>query len=92
MLVSLEAHTRTCPEYVATRWYRAPEVMLSAKNYTQALDIFSIGCILAEMLGNKPLFPGKNYVDQLNKVRKGPWLLTFSCILLSPTLQRPLRC
>ena len=55
-------------EYVATRWYRAPEVMISAKNYTQALDIFSIGCILAEMLGNKPLFPGKNYVDQLNKV------------------------
>ena len=61
-------HAGIMTEYVATRWYRAPEVMLSAKNYTMALDIFSIGCILAEMLGNKPLFPGKNYVDQLNKI------------------------
>eukprot|EP00051_Salpingoeca_urceolata_P002712 m.52332 g.52332 ORF g.52332 m.52332 type:complete len:380 (-) comp12283_c0_seq1:303-1442(-) len=55
-------------EYVATRWYRAPEVMVNAKAYTQALDIWSVGCILAEMLGNKPLFPGQNYVDQLNRI------------------------
>lgn len=56
------------PEYVATRWYRAPEVMVAARRYTKALDVWSIGCIFAEMLGNKPLFPGKNYVDQLNRI------------------------
>lgn len=61
-------HAGILTEYVATRWYRAPEVMVNAKNYTKALDMWSIGCILAEMLGNRPLFPGKNYVDQLGKI------------------------
>jgi len=61
-------HAGMLTEYVATRWYRAPEVMLNAKNYTSALDMWSIGCILAEMLGNKAVFPGKNYVDQLSKI------------------------
>jgi serine/threonine protein kinase len=42
--------------------------MVSARQYTKALDMWSIGCIFAEMLGNKPLFPGKNYVDQLNRI------------------------
>lgn len=55
-------------EYVATRWYRAPEVMLSFTNYTKAIDIWSVGCILAELLGEKPLFRGKDYVDQLNQI------------------------
>lgn len=61
-------HAGMLTEYVATRWYRAPEVMVSARQYTKALDMWSIGCIFAEMLGNKPLFPGKNYVDQLNRI------------------------
>ncbi|KAF6071839.1 Protein kinase domain family protein [Candida albicans] len=55
-------------EYVATRWYRAPEIMLSFTNYTKAIDIWSVGCILAELLGGKPLFRGKDYVDQLNQI------------------------
>nr|XP_018260885.1 CMGC/MAPK protein kinase [Kwoniella dejecticola CBS 10117]OBR83043.1 CMGC/MAPK protein kinase [Kwoniella dejecticola CBS 10117] len=55
-------------EYVATRWYRAPEIMLSNKRYTTAIDVWSIGCILAELLGGKPLFKGKDYVDQLNLI------------------------
>ncbi|CAG8484764.1 9859_t:CDS:10 [Paraglomus occultum] len=55
-------------EYVATRWYRAPEIMLSFKNYTKAIDMWSVGCIFAEMLGGKPLFRGRDYVDQLNKI------------------------
>ncbi|QNP95748.1 kinase-like domain-containing protein [Yarrowia lipolytica] len=55
-------------EYVATRWYRAPEIMLSFQSYTKAIDIWSVGCILAELLGGKPLFKGKNYVDQLNQI------------------------
>lgn len=55
-------------EYVATRWYRAPEIMLSFTNYTKAIDMWSVGCILAELLGGKPLFRGKDYVDQLNQI------------------------
>jgi len=55
-------------EYVATRWYRAPEIMLSNKRYTTAMDVWSIGCILGELLGGKPLFKGKDYVDQLNLI------------------------
>ncbi|KAI9306928.1 MAP kinase [Cunninghamella echinulata] len=55
-------------EYVATRWYRAPEIMLSFQSYTKAIDIWSVGCIFAEMLGGKPLFKGRDYVDQLNQI------------------------
>ena len=55
-------------EYVATRWYRAPEIMLSWKEYTKAIDVWSVGCIFAELLGRKPLFPGKDYIHQLNLI------------------------
>ncbi|ODQ64879.1 pMAP kinase, partial [Nadsonia fulvescens var. elongata DSM 6958] len=55
-------------EYVATRWYRAPEIMLSFQAYTKAIDMWSVGCILAELLGGKPLFKGKDFVDQLNLI------------------------
>jgi len=44
--------------YVVTRWYRAPEVILNASEYSKAVDIYSVGCILAELLGRTPLFPG----------------------------------
>lgn len=54
-------------DYVATRWYRAPELCGSFfSKYTPAVDIWSIGCIFAEVLGGKPLFPGKNVVHQLD--------------------------
>lgn len=54
-------------DYVATRWYRAPELCGSFfSNYTPAVDIWSIGCIFAEMLTGKPLFTGKNVVHQLD--------------------------
>ncbi|KAK4188060.1 kinase-like domain-containing protein [Podospora australis] len=55
-------------EYVATRWYRAPEIMLSFQNYTKAIDVWSVGCILAELLGGRPFFKGRDYVDQLNQI------------------------
>ncbi|CAH2308080.1 mitogen-activated kinase 7 [Pelobates cultripes] len=55
-------------EYVATRWYRAPELMLSLHEYTQAIDMWSVGCIFAEMLGRRQLFPGKNYIHQLQLI------------------------
>nr|AEK69398.1 mitogen activated protein kinase [Rhizoctonia solani] len=55
-------------EYVATRWCRAPEVMLTFKEYTRAIDIWSVGCVLAEMLSGKPLFPGRDYHHQLSLI------------------------
>ncbi|KAF9786292.1 kinase-like protein [Thelephora terrestris] len=55
-------------EYVATRWYRAPEIMLASRKYGTAIDVWSIGCIFAELLLSKPIFKGKDYVDQLNKI------------------------
>ncbi|KAJ2456060.1 mitogen activated protein kinase [Coemansia sp. RSA 2336] len=55
-------------EYVATRWYRAPEIMLSFKEYTKAIDIWSVGCIMAEMLSKVPLFPGRDYHHQLKLI------------------------
>lgn len=50
----------TRPLYPSRRWYRAPEVMLTFKEYTRAIDIWSVGCVLAEMLSGKPLFPGRD--------------------------------
>ncbi|KAI0091697.1 kinase-like domain-containing protein, partial [Irpex rosettiformis] len=55
-------------EYVATRWYRAPEIMLAYRAYGTAVDIWAIGCIVAELMLGKPLFKGKDYVDQMNKI------------------------
>lgn len=55
-------------EYVVTRWYRAPELLLSCDEYTSAIDMWSVGCIFAELLGRKPLFPGKDYIHQLKLI------------------------
>eukprot|EP00439_Symbiodinium_sp_Y106_P032938 s3268_g3.t4 len=55
-------------EYVVTRWYRAPEVLLARSKYGPKVDVWSVGCILYEMWTAKALFPGKNSVDQLTKV------------------------
>ncbi|XP_067883042.1 mitogen-activated protein kinase 7 isoform X2 [Heterodontus francisci] len=55
-------------EYVATRWYRAPELMLSVHGYSRAIDLWSAGCIFGEMLGRRQLFPGKNYLHQLQLI------------------------
>jgi mitogen-activated protein kinase 1/3 len=62
-----EETTTTLTEYVVTRWYRAPEVILNASHYTNALDVWSIGCIFAELLGRAPLFPGDDYLDQIKR-------------------------
>ncbi|KAL0968482.1 hypothetical protein UPYG_G00267420 [Umbra pygmaea] len=56
--------------YVVTRWYRAPEVILNWMHYTQTVDIWSVGCIMAEMLSGKPLFKGNDHLDQLNEIMK----------------------
>jgi serine/threonine protein kinase len=55
-------------EYVVTRWYRAPEIMLACQDYSKAIDVWSVGCILAEMLARKPLFPGTDYIAQLRLI------------------------
>jgi serine/threonine protein kinase len=56
-------------EYVATRWYRAPEIMLCfRRGYGQQIDMWSVGCIVAELLGGKPIFAGKDYVDQIARI------------------------
>ena len=51
-----------------SRWYRAPEAILSPDNYDKPVDIWSIGCILAELLGRQPLFPADNNLDELQKI------------------------
>lgn len=51
-------------DYVATRWYRAPELLLS-NNYGKQVDIWAIGCILGELTDGEPLFPGESEIDQL---------------------------
>uniref|UniRef100_A0A8C6SYU7 mitogen-activated protein kinase n=1 Tax=Neogobius melanostomus TaxID=47308 RepID=A0A8C6SYU7_9GOBI len=56
--------------YVVTRWYRAPEVILNWMHYTQTVDIWSVGCIMAEMINGKTLFKGKDYMDQLTQIMK----------------------
>ncbi|KAJ5491663.1 hypothetical protein N7539_003230 [Penicillium diatomitis] len=50
--------------YVSTRYYRAPEVMLNWGRYNEKVDIWSAGCIFAEMILGRPIFPGKNHIDQ----------------------------
>lgn len=55
-------------EYVVTRWYRAPEILLDGCRYDKPSDLWSAGCILGELLGRKPLFPGSSTTNQLNKI------------------------
>ncbi|OQV25295.1 Mitogen-activated protein kinase 14 [Hypsibius exemplaris] len=54
--------------YVATRWYRAPEIMLNWMHYSQTVDIWSVGCIMAELIIGRPLFPGADHISQLNHI------------------------
>lgn len=53
---------------VVTLWYRAPEILLGTKTYSTPVDIWSIGCIFAEMINGRPLFPGDSEIDQLFKI------------------------
>ncbi|XP_050620317.1 cyclin-dependent kinase 3 isoform X2 [Macaca thibetana thibetana] len=59
---------RTYTHEVVTLWYRAPEILLGSKFYTTAVDIWSIGCIFAEMVTRKALFPGDSEIDQLFRI------------------------
>ncbi|XP_040991180.1 mitogen-activated protein kinase 3-like [Juglans microcarpa x Juglans regia] len=52
-------------EYVVTRWYRAPELLLNYSDYTAAIDVWSVGCIFLELMNRKPLFPGRDQAHQM---------------------------
>mmetsp|Transcript_41883 Transcript_41883/g.110939 ORF Transcript_41883/g.110939 Transcript_41883/m.110939 type:complete len:382 (-) Transcript_41883:128-1273(-) len=55
-------------DYVVTRWYRAPEVVLIPSKYTKSIDVWSVGCILCELIGRKPIFTGRDHRDQIKKI------------------------
>lgn len=55
-------------DYIATRWYRAPEILLGSTRYTKGVDLWSVGCILGELLGGRPMFPGTSTMNQLERI------------------------
>ncbi|BBN16034.1 hypothetical protein Mp_7g02920 [Marchantia polymorpha subsp. ruderalis] len=57
-------------QMVVTLWYRAPELLLGSKQYSTAIDMWSLGCIMAEFLAKEPLFNGKSEIDQIDKIFK----------------------
>lgn len=57
-------------DYVATRWYRAPELLVGDTQYGPAVDVWAIGCVAAELMRGEALWPGKSDVDQLYLIRK----------------------
>ncbi|KAF1321106.1 Cmgc/mapk protein kinase, partial [Globisporangium splendens] len=62
------AHNEDLTEYVVTRWYRAPELLADCQNYNDAVDMWAIGCIFAEMLRRRPFFTGRDPSDQLHMI------------------------
>ncbi|KAI5191003.1 cyclin-dependent kinase 2 [Nematocida sp. AWRm77] len=64
--VGIPLHTLT--NEVVTLWYRAPEILLGAKNYSTAVDVWSLGCIVCEFFLLRPVFPGDSEIDQLYKI------------------------
>lgn len=56
-------------DYVATRWYRSPELLLSDR-YSKEVDVWAIGCIMGELTDGEPLFPGESEIDQLFEIQK----------------------
>ena len=57
-------------DYVSTRWYRAPEVLLRSTNYNAPIDLWAVGCIMAELYRLHPLFPGSTEIDQIFKSKR----------------------
>ena len=53
---------------VVTLWYRAPEILLGGRQYSTGVDMWSVGCIFAEMCTRKPLFPGDSEIDEIFKI------------------------
>lgn len=55
-------------DYVSTRWYRAPEILLRSTNYSSPIDLWALGCIMAELYNLRPLFPGRSEIDQIFRI------------------------
>nr|GMD96655.1 mitogen-activated protein kinase homolog NTF4 [Ipomoea batatas]GMD98557.1 mitogen-activated protein kinase homolog NTF4 [Ipomoea batatas]GME00405.1 mitogen-activated protein kinase homolog NTF4 [Ipomoea batatas] len=70
-LARVTSETDFMTEYVVTRWYRAPELLLNSSDYTAAIDVWSVGCIFMELMDRKPLFPGRDHVHQLRLLMEG---------------------
>lgn len=64
----LNSRARVRPPQVVTLWYRAPEVLLGSRHYSTALDMWSVGCIFAEMVMRQPLFPGDSEIDEIFRI------------------------
>lgn len=73
--------TMLLTEYVVTRWYRAPEIMLACQEYSKGVDIWSVGCIFAELIKRKPFFAGDDYIDQVCSCQSRFPLLFLSYVL-----------
>jgi len=65
---SLMTPSALLTDYIATRWYRAPEVLLSVKKYSASIDVWSVGCIFAELIRRKPLLPAQNEQDLMHMI------------------------
>lgn len=59
---------RTYTHEVVTLWYRSPEILLGSKHYSTAVDMWSVGCIFAEMVNRHPLFPGDSEIDEIFRI------------------------
>jgi tRNA A-37 threonylcarbamoyl transferase component Bud32 len=68
MMEESNKSTLLLTEYVVTRWYRAPEIMLACHEYSKPIDVWSVGCIFAELILRKPYFPGDDYIDQVRRL------------------------
>jgi len=112
-VAALEAEAAASPggsgpiltDYVATRWYRAPEILLGSTKYTFGVDMWSAGCILAELLSGRPAFPGSSTLNQLDRIMEvtgypsaadlaavaSPFAATMLESLPPPPAARPLR-
>ncbi|AIO02212.1 mitogen-activated protein kinase, putative [Leishmania panamensis] len=70
-ILSLESEQASRPvltDYIATRWYRPPEILLGSTRYTKGVDMWSVGCILGELMLGKPIFPGRSTTNQLELI------------------------
>eukprot|EP00636_Phaeomonas_parva_P005875 CAMPEP_0118867806 /NCGR_PEP_ID=MMETSP1163-20130328/11271_1 /TAXON_ID=124430 /ORGANISM="Phaeomonas parva, Strain CCMP2877" /LENGTH=790 /DNA_ID=CAMNT_0006802263 /DNA_START=249 /DNA_END=2621 /DNA_ORIENTATION=+ len=76
----LQQRDNKLTDYVATRWYRAPELLLGSTDYDFSVDVWAIGCIMGEITDGQPLFPGESEIDQLYIIQK----------MLGPLVQRHL--
>lgn len=89
-----ETGSKPYTEYVATRWYRAPECILTSGSYDQAVDVWAVGCIMFELLTAKPLFPGKNELDQISRIHNvcgSPSMATLQQFKENPNTQIPFK-